>query len=152
MWVTHPESNTKDLHRCSEHISTTFPKLELFVASFYLSSSCLLDSWQKEFNLSFYRQDSCCLILIFNRISFQSHFLYSCHQHRPPCNNQLLFTFQNKNISSSMQLCPESQRLNLWHLPTPHITMDRMQKFYKDFSVNYIYNFYFSLLILKKIS
>lgn len=62
MWVTHPESP----RTCIIALST-FPspleKLELFVASFYLSSSCLLDSWQKEFLLSFYRQDSCCLKL-----------------------------------------------------------------------------------------
>lgn len=122
MWVTHPESPRVCIIALS-----TFPspleKLSLFVAVSLYVESLLVPSLAKGVlqHGGFCRQDSSCLKLSFNYISFESlsHFLNSCHQQGPCFNNQLLFTLQNKNVSSSMKLCPESYRLNLWHLSTP---------------------------------
>lgn len=122
MWVTHPESPRVCIIALS-----TFPspleKLSLFVAVSLYVESLLVPSLAKGVlqHGGFCRQDSSCLKLSFNYISFESlsHFLNSCHQQGPCFNNQLLFTLQNKNVSSSTKLCPESYRLNLWHLSTP---------------------------------
>lgn len=182
--MTHPESP----RACIIALST-FPsppeKLGLFVACSLSVKSLLVTFLAKEVSqhLCFCTQGSCPLKRILSYISFESlsHFLHSCHQHRPCFNNQLLFTLQNKTISSSMKLCPEFQKLNLWQLSTPcrdlqkcsmffqFITSDCNRqnagclKFYKDFSTNFIcwwgffiiyfFNFYFlfSSLTLKKL-
>lgn len=167
MWVTHPESP----RACIIALST-FPssleKLSLFVAISLSVESLLVPFLAKGVlqHAGFCRQDSSHLKLTFNYISFESfsHLLNSCHQQGPCFNNLLLFTLQNKNGSSSMKLCPESYRLNLWHLSTPCRDLQQWNmsfqlitsdyngqnisrfKFYKDFSR--IFPFFFSVLLM----
>lgn len=122
MWVTHPESP----RACIIALST-FPspleKLSLFVAISLSVESLLVPFLAKGVlrHTGFCRQDFSCSKLTFNYISFESfsHFLNSCHQQRACFNNLLLFTVQNKTVSSSVKLCPDSYRLNLWHLSAP---------------------------------